>query len=96
MARRQQRQQQEAVEAAEQTGTDPPVIAAAASVMLSWYFYFMRGDREMGIFVGLWPPTILAFSSYFKQTEMSDKMERATGGTGSSIVSSVERMVQNR
>jgi len=94
MAIRDQIQQREAAEAAEQTGMDPAVLASAASVVLSWYYFFAKGEREMGLFVGLWPPTILAFASYFKQTQIGDKLERATAGN--SIVNSVERMVQNR
>lgn len=80
--------------AAEETGTDPAVMAAAGSVLVSWYFFFVKGDREMGLFTGLWPPTILAFASYFEQTRMSDHLKRATGSDG--IVGRVGKMVQNR
>ncbi|WP_459194265.1 hypothetical protein [Halosimplex sp. J119] len=89
-----QGQQQEAMQAAEETGTDPAVILAAGSVALSWFFFYARGDKEQGIFVGLWPPTILAFASYFEQTKMSDMVERATGRD--TLVGRVERMVQSR
>lgn len=89
-----QRQQQEAMEATAETGTDPAVIASAASVVLSWYYFFVRGDRETGLFVGLWPPTIMAFASYFNQTRMSDMLKRATESSG--ITESVQRMVQGR
>lgn len=88
------RQQQQAMQAAEQTSTDPWIMAAAASVMLSWYVFFVAGDRERGIFVGLWPPTFLAFASYFRQTRMHDTMSRAKGGGG--VMDRVERMVQAR
>ena len=71
--------EEQAATATAETGTDPAVMAAGASVMLSWYYYFVRGDREMGLFVGLWPPTILAFSSYFTQTRMRDKLESSFG-----------------
>lgn len=64
-------------EAAAETTTDPAVVAAAASVILSWYQFFVRGNREMGLFVGLWPPTILAFASYFNQTRMADRLRGA-------------------
>lgn len=94
MATRQQRQQEEATEIAEETGTDPAIMAAAGSVLLSWYFFFVRGDREMGIFVGLWPPTVLAFASYFQQTRMSDRLERMMGRSG--LRESIERVMQNR
>ena len=70
-----------AAEATAKTGTDPAVLAAGASVLLSWYYFFGRGERELGLFVGLWPPTILAFASYFNQTRMSDKLESSVGSS---------------
>jgi len=87
-------QQQEAMRAAEQTGMDPAVMASAASVALSWYFYFVKGDKLSGLFVGLWPPTFLAFASYFEQTRMSDMVKKATGSSGSGVVQSLERVMQ--
>ena len=81
------------MEATAETGTDPAVIASAASVVLSWYYFFIQGDRETGLFVGLWPPTIMAFASYFNQTRMADRLQRATGSSGG-ITESVQRMVQ--
>lgn len=69
-------QEQEAMEAASETTTDPAIVGAGAAVLLSWHQYFLRGNREMGLFVGLWPPTILAFASYFRQTNMYDRMRR--------------------
>ena len=72
--------------AAEQVGKQaigPAAIASAASVGLSWYYFFIRGDRQRGIFVGLWPPTILAFASYFNQKAIIDKLDRSLlGSTG--------------
>ena len=59
-------------------GPGPKVFAAAASVGLSWYYFFMRGDRQRGIFVGLWPPTILAFAGYFNQRKMRKQLEMIT------------------
>jgi hypothetical protein len=91
MARR-QKERQEAMEATQETTTDPAVVAAGASVLLSWHYFFIKGERDMGIFVGLWPPTILAFASYFEQTRMSNKIKRATGTGG--IRESVQRIVQ--
>ncbi|WP_336001361.1 hypothetical protein [Halorientalis halophila] len=85
---------QEVAETAQRTGTDPWVIAAGASVILSWYEFFLRGNKEMGLFVGLWPPTFLAFASYFEQLRMGGLMDRAMGKSG--FVESVERMIQNR
>jgi len=93
MASQDRREQTEQAKAAAgETGTDPAVLAAAGSVVLSWYFFFAQGDRERGIFVGLWPPTILAFASYFAQTRMHDRVEEAVG-TSSGVKESVQRMV---
>ena len=90
------RQQQQTIQAAEQTGSNPIIMASAGSVMLSWYLYFMKGDREGGLFVGLWAPTILAFGSYFKQTRMHDKLDLAMGRGRGGIVERVEEIVQSR
>lgn len=91
------RETEEIQEATGEAGTDPAVIAAAGSVMLSWYYFFAKGEREKGLFVGLWPPTILAFASYFAQTKMSDRIENAMGTsrTASGIGQSVREMVGN-
>lgn len=75
MTQQSREQQRSTIRATEQSGTDPLVIAAAASVLLSWYEYFGRGNKEMGLFVGLWPPTILAFASYFRQRKMLAQVE---------------------
>jgi hypothetical protein len=84
----------DATEVAQKTGTDPWVIAAGASVILSWYEFFLRGNKEMGLFVGLWPPTFLAFASYFEQRRVGSLLDRLTGRSG--VIDSVERMIQNR
>lgn len=68
---------EEAVEATAETGTDPAVIAAGAAVLLSWHQFFMRDNPYTGLFIASWPPTILAFASYFKQTDMSDRVKEA-------------------
>ncbi|EMA67737.1 hypothetical protein C461_08419 [Halorubrum aidingense JCM 13560] len=44
----------------------PAVVASLASVVLALYFYYVRGDKQRGQFVGLWPSTILALASYVK------------------------------
>lgn len=90
----QRRQQQQAREAAQETTRDPWILAAGASVVLSWIAFFGARDRELGLFIGLWPPTFLAFASYFNQTRMQQMLNRATGQGG--IVERVEQMVQGR
>lgn len=78
---------------AQKTGSDPAVVAAAASVLLSWYYFFVKGDRERGIFVGLWPPTIFAFVSYFQQTQMKNRLDRVMGQDPSGVRETVQRIV---
>lgn len=73
---KQAEQKEQAIEAGARTGTDPAVLVAGASVLFSLHQFFLRGNREIGMFVGLWPPTILAFASYFTQSEMSDKVRQ--------------------
>lgn len=51
------------------------VVAAAMSVLYSWYVFFLEGNQRRGIFIGLWPPTILAFASYLEQTDMIQNMQ---------------------
>lgn len=65
--------------ATEMTTTDPVVIASVASIALSQYYFFVKGDREMGIFVGLWAPTWMALASYFRQAEMYSEMKSDSG-----------------
>lgn len=63
--------------AAKQTGRDPVLLAALTSVVLSLYLNYIRGNQQQAVFVGLWPPTFLAFASYFKQKDAADKLDRA-------------------
>ncbi len=56
-------------------GVDPMILAAIASVALSWYQFYVRGNKKYGLFVGLWPPTLLAFSSALRINEISRKLE---------------------
>ena len=65
-------------EAFEEMGTDGlglPVMAALGSVALALYFYYVRGDKQRGQFVGLWPSTILALASFFKLKEIKEGIE---------------------
>lgn len=76
--------------ATKRSGRDPIILASMASVALSWYYFFGKRDRMKGIFVGLWPPTLMAFASYFRQQKMRESMEH--GATG--VVTRVQRMMQ--
>ncbi|GAB7017553.1 hypothetical protein [Halostagnicola bangensis] len=73
----------------------PALLASAASVGLSWYYFFIRGDRQRGLFVGLWPPTILAFASYFNQRKMRQQLEMVTQ-PGSTIKNTIDSMMGNK
>jgi hypothetical protein len=55
-------------------GLSPAVLASVGSVALALYFYYVRGDKQRGQFVGLWPATILALASYFRQEEMKQTL----------------------
>lgn len=46
--------------------SDMFLMAAAASVLLSQFEFFMNDNPERGVFIGLWPPTILAFAIYLR------------------------------
>jgi len=60
---------------AAEAGTDFALFASVASVLMSWYAFFVRGDRELGLFVGLWAPTILATANHFKQRQFEQRLK---------------------
>ena len=68
---------QQEMEQPERAGSDVALIGAAASVLLAWYEFYGRGNKTGGIFVGLWPPTILAFATYLRQRGMEDKLDKS-------------------
>ncbi len=70
----------------------PAFLASAASVGLAWYYFFLRGERERGLFVGLWPPTILAFASYFNQRKMRKQIESLTQ-PGASLKNAIDSVI---
>lgn len=55
---------------------DPVVAMAAGSILLSWYEFYVKGDKLDGIFVGLWAPSLLALSSYAQQKSIVQKFKR--------------------
>lgn len=62
------------VEEIDTGGFTPAVIASLGSVALALYFYYVRGDKQRGQFVGFWPVTILALASYFKLEEIQQAL----------------------
>ena len=99
MASRQQMTEREVSgQAAQEVGEQalgPAFLASAASVALSWYYFFIRGDRQRGLFVGLWPPTILAFASYFSQRKMRRQLDAITQ-PGATLKSAIESVMGNK
>ncbi len=71
----QQKEKEAAKDIGKRTGLDPVVLAAAGSVLLAWYQYYIRGNKEHGLFIGLWPPTLLAFSNAIRINDISRKVE---------------------
>ena len=75
----QQSEREVAKEVGKRTGRDPVLIAALGSVALAWYQYYVRGNKTHGLFIGLWPPTLLAFSNAIRINNISRKVESRTG-----------------
>lgn len=73
-----QKQRQKAKKIGNKTGRDPVVIAAVGSVLLSWYQFYVRGNKMHGLFIGLWPPTLLALSNAVRINKISRKLEIET------------------
>ena len=83
---------------AEEVGEEamgPAFIASAASVGLSLYYFFIRGERQLGAFIGLWPPTILAFASYFNQRHMRNQIDSITQ-PGTSLKNALDSVMGNK
>lgn len=76
----------------ERTGGDLSVLAAGAAVLLSWYVFYARGDRHQGLFIALWPPTILGFASYLKQKSMEERLEQSM--LAGSTINNLRKMLQ--
>lgn len=87
-----QTQMEQSKEASKRTAIDPIVLSAGASVLLSWFYFYGKGEPEKGLFVGLWPPTLLAFASYFRQTRMHTMLEQQSTG----IVRRVQKALQEK
>jgi hypothetical protein len=55
---------------------DPVATLAAGSVLYSWFNFYVRGDKQTGIFVGLWAPTLLAAASYLQQKDIITRFKK--------------------
>lgn len=88
---------QEEAEMGAEVGADFAVIAAGASVALSLYAFFIKGDRDLGIFVGLWPPTFLTFANHFKQREFEQRIKMIpTAPSTANVRETIEDLLQSR
>lgn len=84
-------------QASKKTSIDPIVAGAGFSVLLSWYYFFAKGDKQRGLFVGLWPPTLMAFAGYFRGARMEDMLERHVSTVSpSGVVSRVQEILQEQ
>jgi hypothetical protein len=46
--------------------SDYAVLAAALVSFVTSVFLWFGGQRDEGLFVGLWVPSVLAFAAYFR------------------------------
>lgn len=70
-----QHQGQRAMEQVESIPSNVYYAGVIGSIGLS-ALLFMMGRRELGIFVGLWPPTILNLVLFMKQLRPSQEARR--------------------
>lgn len=54
----------------------PVAMAAVGSVALALYYYYVRGEKQRGQFVGLWPATILGLAAYLKLSEIEQLLRQ--------------------
>ena len=55
---------------------DPVATLAAGSVLYSWFNFYIRGNKQRGIFIGLWAPTLLAAASYLQQKDIITRFKK--------------------
>lgn len=60
-----------------ESGMGPAAIAAIGSVGLALYYYYVRGEKQRGQFVGLWPGTILGLATYLKLEDIKQMLQEA-------------------
>ncbi|GAB3329362.1 MULTISPECIES: hypothetical protein [Haloplanus] len=59
----------------DESGLGPGAMAAMGSVALALYYYYVRGEKQRGQFVGLWPATILGLAVYLKLDQMKQMLQ---------------------
>ena len=53
----------------EESGAPYLAFGALGSVALALYEYYVRDNQQRGMFIGLWPPTMIGFAIYLKQQD---------------------------
>jgi hypothetical protein len=48
----------------DESGAPYLAFGALGSVALALYEYYARGNKQRGMFIGLWPPTMIGFAIY--------------------------------
>jgi hypothetical protein len=59
-----------------ESGLGPVALASVGSVALALYYYYVRGDKQRGQFVGLWPATMLGLATSLKLADLSRLLEQ--------------------
>lgn len=60
----------------EEGALGPATLAAVGSVALALYYYYVRGEKQRGQFVGLWPATILGLAIHLKLVEIKRLLQQ--------------------
>jgi hypothetical protein len=51
----------------DESGAPYLAFGALGSVALALYEYYIRDNQQRGMFIGLWPPTMIGFAIYLAQ-----------------------------
>jgi hypothetical protein len=60
----------------DESGLGPAALASIGSVALALYYYYVRGEKQRGQFIGLWPATILGLAIYLKLDTLTRLLEQ--------------------
>jgi hypothetical protein len=53
----------------DESGAPYLAFGALGSVALALYEYYVRDNQQRGMFIGLWPPTMIGFAVYLAQQD---------------------------